>query len=59
INEGGNIIILSLQDMAKIVQKHCFNNFIKDLVEYTKQYFILGVNLINRHDMQHKYQQLC
>ncbi len=32
--------ILSVQDMAKIVQKHGFDNFIKDLVEYTKQDFI-------------------
>lgn len=32
--------ILSVQDMAKIVQEHGFNNFITDLVEYTKQDFI-------------------
>lgn len=32
--------ILSVQDMAKIVQKHGFDNFIRDLVEYTKQDFI-------------------
>ncbi|MDE5030006.1 ornithine cyclodeaminase [Francisella tularensis subsp. holarctica] len=51
--------ILSVQDMAKIVQKQGLNNFITDLVEYTKQDFISGVNLINRHDMQHKYQEVC
>ncbi|AJI69282.1 hypothetical protein [Francisella tularensis] len=51
--------ILSVQGMAKIVQKHGFNNFITDLVEYTKQDFIRGVNLINRHDMQHMYQVVC
>lgn len=32
--------ILSVQDMARIVQKHGFDNFIRDLVEYTKQDFI-------------------
>ncbi|AFJ43262.1 ornithine cyclodeaminase [Francisella orientalis] len=32
--------ILSVQDIAKIVQKRGFDNFIRDLVEYTKQDFI-------------------
>ncbi|WP_150466595.1 ornithine cyclodeaminase [Francisella sp. SYW-9] len=32
--------ILSVQDMAKIVEKHGFNNFIKDLVDYTKEDFV-------------------
>ena len=32
--------ILSVQDVASIVAKHGFDNFIKDLVEYTKDDFI-------------------
>ncbi|API86331.1 ornithine cyclodeaminase [Francisella uliginis] len=32
--------ILSVQDMARIVEKHGFNNFIKDLVNYTKEDFV-------------------
>ncbi|MED7787437.1 ornithine cyclodeaminase [Francisella sp. 19X1-34] len=32
--------ILSVQDMARIVEKHGFNNFIKDLVDYTKEDFV-------------------
>ncbi|GAB4221815.1 MAG: ornithine cyclodeaminase [Francisella sp.] len=32
--------ILSVQNMAQIVQKHGFDNFMKDLVEYIRQDFI-------------------
>ena len=32
--------VLSVQDVAKIVKKHNFKSFIKDLVQYTKQDFI-------------------
>ena len=32
--------IVSVQDVAKIVEKHGFNDFIKDLVEYTKEDFV-------------------
>lgn len=32
--------ILSVQDMSKMVEKHGFDNFIRDLVEYTKEDFI-------------------
>ncbi|MFC4892634.1 ornithine cyclodeaminase [Pseudofrancisella aestuarii] len=32
--------IVSVDDMAKIVQKHGFDHFVKDLVQYTKEDFI-------------------
>lgn len=32
--------VLSVQDMSKIVQKHGFDNFVKDLVQYTKEDFV-------------------
>jgi ornithine cyclodeaminase len=35
-----SVRILSVQDIASIVAKHGFNNFIMDLVEYTKNDFI-------------------
>ena len=39
LKESG-VRILSVQDIASIVAKHGFNNFIKDLVEYTKSDFV-------------------